>query len=340
MRWTMALLVSFISLSAASAAPQRPEFFSSDAVLRWISGYRVKPDPAYVPRAVQALSKLGAFKETETAGVYVGFIAGIIGSNPAKADEMIAAMLPLQESDQWAIVRAIAYSGLPDWKGLMTRFITRLPAREAMIDRFLLGELPTLAQVSYSEEPSTLDKIKHLFKDKKPAKRGESLEVSGEVLDTFWGYYFATGSFAPVSRIVAMLPWSKAGGNADRITVGSMAKFTLASNASRDGKLLAMLKDAAQHQPKEIKPVLDEVVEAAETMEVARLRKDALATIEEFKTKGSTSSRTTSFWGTAGQTALAAGCVVASVTGHVELGLPCVVGGALSQAALKMMAVQ
>ena len=39
-------------------------------------------------------------------------------------------------------------------------------------------------------------------------------------------------------------------------------------------------------------------------------------------------------------TALALGCVVASVMGQIEVGIPCVVGGALSGAALKWMTPQ
>src|SRR5262249_14278454 len=43
------------------------------------------------------------------------------------------------------------------------------------------------------------------------------------------------------------------------------------------------------------------------------------------------------WWGMVGQTALALGCVVASAMGQVEVGIPCVVGGALSGAAPKGM---
>ena len=93
-------LVSFAiggALAApASAAPLRPgELATTDAVLRWINAYRIKRDLAHVPSAVRALSQLGGLKHPENSGVYVGFIAGIIGSNPGKADELIGKMFPL-----------------------------------------------------------------------------------------------------------------------------------------------------------------------------------------------------------------------------------------------------
>jgi hypothetical protein len=80
--------------------------------------------------------------------------------------------------------------------------------------------------------------------------------------------------------------------------------------------------------------VLNEVIEAAESVETTRLRKDALASIEELKRKGPGYKRDISTWGLIGQGALALGCIAAATTGHVEFGLPCVIGGAASGAAL------
>ena len=81
---------------------------------------------------------------------------------------------------------------------------------------------------------------------------------------------------------------------------------------------------------------LAEVIEAAETYETARLRKNALSAIADIKQKGSATKRDVSFWGQVGTTALALGCVAASVLGQVQFGLPCIVGGATATAALKV----
>ncbi len=82
------------------------------------------------------------------------------------------------------------------------------------------------------------------FGDGKKTGPREELEPSPELLDTYWGYYFASGRYRPVARIVAMLPCSNDGNSVELLTLGNMAKFTLASNAVRDAKLLAMLKQA------------------------------------------------------------------------------------------------
>ena len=152
MRYVIAVLVVIGALAApASAAQQNQiEFSSIDAVNRWISHYRAKPQPARLPAAVRALSQLGALKEPEGAGVYVGFVAGVIGANPVKAEEFVGRMAPIAPADQWLIVRAVAYSGHPDWQGLLRKLADRMPQRRVMIDRYVEGKLPTLDQVASS----------------------------------------------------------------------------------------------------------------------------------------------------------------------------------------------
>ena len=58
-------------------------------------------------------------------------------------------MLPIEPADHWVLVRAIAYSGLPNWKELLVTFVDRMPTRRAMIDKYLDGKLPTLDQIAY-----------------------------------------------------------------------------------------------------------------------------------------------------------------------------------------------
>ena len=339
MRTRIALLfIIGLVTPAVAALPSYIEFTSLDAVSRWISNYRAKPEPARLPDAVRALSQLGTFKDPESSGVYVGFIAGVISANPARAEDLIGKMFPIEPAEQWTIVRAIAYSGHPEWKGLLQKFAPRMPLRQVMINKYLEGRLPTLDEIPLEKKSPTLwDKVRGQFQSDKEVKPTETtLDKSPELLDTLWGYYFGTGTYGPVARIIALLPWSNDRDSLDKLTIGSMAKYTLASNAARDTALLSMLKRASKNQPKNVTVVLDEVIDAAETMEITRLRKNALAALEELKRKGPGYKREISNWGQVGQGALALGCIAAAVTGHVELGLPCVVGGAASSAALSV----
>lgn len=299
-------------------------------MLGWINQYRLKPEPHRIPDAIRTAGHVGAFKDPENAGVFVGFLAGVLKANPARAESMIGKILPLPPEQQWVVVRAVAYSGHPEWKGLLDSYKMHMPGRVAMIDKYLSGELPTLEQLAMKKEkPSFFDKFR-----KKKSPKPVLLEPSPDIIDTFWGYYFATNSYEPVSRIIAMLPWSKEEDDVELLTLGGMAKYTLATNAAKDAQLLEMLKFTARHQTKEQNSILREVIEAAETVETTKLRKDALAAIEDLKRKGPGTKRKIAGWGQVGQGALALGCIGAAAAGMVALGLPCVIGGAVGSAAL------
>jgi hypothetical protein len=343
MRSVIVALVVFGMLAATGSAPSRAaslrpgELGSREAVLGWMNGYRTKREPAHVPEAVQAMSKLGLLKDSENAGVFVGFMAGIIGTNAGQAEALIGRMFPLPPEDQWALVQAIAYSGLPDWKTLLGRFADRMPSRSLMIAKYLKGELATLDRAGFEKTPGAFDKLGgYLGLDGKPKEKKAVLAPSPALLDLLWGYYCATGEFNPaVSRLIALMSWSTDRDDVDKLTLGGMAKYTLAANAARDPKLLATLKSVAKHYPKDMKAHLDEVIEAAETVDFARLRKNALASIDELKRKGPGSKRDISFWGQVGEGTLALGCIAAAALGQIEFGIPCVVGGAMTSAGLR-----
>jgi hypothetical protein len=326
------------ALAAAAAPPPSPSFNSTDAMLKWINAYRHKPDPEGLPALVRALSELQAFKDTESSGAYIGFIAGVIGANPERAAELVARMLPIAPADHWVLVRAIAYSGAPNWKDLLATFVDRMPTRRAMIDKYLEGKLPTLNQIDYqTAKPGMLDKIKVALRIGGDRPKKVAIEPSPELIDILWGCYLATGSYAPIGRIIKLLPLAADKDNVDNLTTGSAAKFTLASNAVRDLTLLAMLKSAVKSEPKEVVTVLKDVIETAETVDTARMRKESLAAIEQLKQKGPDSKRELTGLGQIGQGALSMGCVVAAATGQIEFGLPCVLGGAAYSAGLQYM---
>lgn len=300
---------------ARAASPQHGNPFTSPkSILRWINGYRAKPEPKLMPLAVRAMAAQGIFRDPDSSGVYLGFVAGVLGANPKSAEALIDAMFPMPPEDQLAIIKAIAYSGLPEWKDLLKKNAERMPARSVVIDRHLSGKMPALADLALDAGPAPLDIL--------------------------WGHYFATGSYDPVLRIISVLKWSKDGNNVERLTIGSMAKWTLATNAARDMDLLRLLKSALAHETKENTLILREIIDAAEIGEIGRIRKDALASIETLKVKGPQAARQTAWWGTAGQTALALGCIVASALGQAQVGIPCVIGGAVSGAAIKILTPQ
>lgn len=298
---------------AAAVTPSAPRLQSAEDVLLWINNYRLEPEPQHLPAAVKAMAVLGLLRDPDTAGVYIGFAAGVLAGNPDKAGTLAAAMFPLPPEDQGLVVKAIAYSGSPEWKQTLTAFIEQMPARRKLIDKYLFGKEPLLFDMGLDSGPAAIDAL--------------------------WGYYFATGSERPVKRIITALAWSAEKSDVTKLTIGSMAKWTLASNASRDRHLLRLCRDEMQRkdQPEEIAKALKDIVEAAENYETTRIRKDALAAIEELKRKGPVKEWSWSSFGVqSAPTVIALGCVAATVAGQAEVGIPCVLSGALSSAVAKL----
>ncbi|MDX2288964.1 MAG: hypothetical protein NW217_09110 [Hyphomicrobiaceae bacterium] len=285
------------------------EFERQEAVLQFISQYAETPAPDKVPAAVRAMVRHGLMKDPEKAGVYTGFMAGIIGSS-TDPDTLVATLFPMPPVEQIVLIKAIAFSGLADWKGLLGRFVERMPARKVILRKYLYGGGLTLADLPV-DDPF--------------------------VIDANWGYYFATGRAEPVVRIISIFSLAADGDDTEKVTLGAMAKFTYASNAARDTVLLDVAKAQMNSQPEANRRHLRDVIQAAELYELADLRDDAFKRIEDIRRYGSQAKRTWTTWGQAGTTALALGCVAASALGQVQLGIPCVVGGALSTAAVNYL---
>ena len=164
------------------------------------------------------------------------------------------------------------------------------------------------------------------------------LELTPDLLDTLWGYYYATGNYRPLSRIILMLRWSKERDAIERLTLGSMAKYTLAINSARNADLLANLKWAAGAAAARRRQAgahrgdrgRRDLRDRQAAQRRARLDRGAASA------RAPATRRDISLWGQVGEGAIAIGCIAAAVAGQVEFGIPCVVGGAATSAALRI----
>ena len=285
-------------------------FSSTEKILTWISNYRYDPQPGRLGAAVKAMSHHRLLRNTAKNGIYIGFIAGVLGTNQLRARKLVASMFPMPPQDQRVIVQAIAFSGLPDWKKILRDFVERMPAKRVLISHYLYDRNKLLSDLPFTQGP--------------------------EVLDAHWGYYFATGLYEPVTRIIEAVQWSRETKNLQKLTIGSMAKWTLATNAARDKRLLDLCRQEIEVMPKDKRQPLYDVIRAAQSFETEAIREAALKAVEQLKRNPNGQARKWYSAANIGQTVLALGCVVASATGHAELGVPCVITGALSSAALKL----
>jgi len=228
---------------------------------------------------------------------------------------------------------------LPAWKSLLARTAAKVPARRGMIDAYLAGALPTLDAIELDKSPTFLEKVGEHF-GVKPKLLPVSYGRNPELLDTLWGRYFAAGQYRPIWRIITLLPWSKDRDSGERLAIGSSAKYTLANNAARYPDVLALIKDMAAYQEADVRPILKDVIRAAETTETAGIRKEQVALIDKLKSKGAGYQRDLKTWGYVGQGAIGITCIVLATVSLTAAGLPCVIGGAATSAALNYWAAQ
>ena len=293
-----------------------------------------------MPDAVHALSTSGALREPETAGFYVGFVAGVLGANPKEAERLVGKMLPLPPADQWLVVRAIAYSGIAGVEE-PARPHRRESAGAARHDRRLSHRRAADARRDRTrQEPDVPRKSRASTSASSTKAPAVSYGRNPELVDTLWGQYFAAGQYRPIWRIITLLPWSKDRDSGERLTVGSAAKYTLANNAARYPDLMALIKDKAAYQEADVRPILKEVIHAAETSETAAIRKEQVALVDKLKSKGAGYQRDLKTWGYVGQGAIGITCVVLATMSLGAAGLPCVIGGAATSAALNYWAAQ
>ena len=320
-----------VSPESEATQPQRSEgsFSTPERLVDWVYNYHAHPTPWRVPAAVRAMRELGLFTDEEKGAFCTGFIAGVLGANAKDGPALVGKMLPMPDKDQAVLIRAIAYSGRPDWRELLTKYRDRMPLRQPLIDSYLSGKAKPLMEIELSDGPS--------------------------VVYTLWGYYVATGQYEPVVRIMQALRWSKNknDGNfslkkifsnwrndpsaVDKISTGATAKWTLASYAERNRDLLSLYRAEYEHQPKEIAQPLRDVIVAAEAFESEKIRKDQFGAIEDAQKLQATNEAGMSKAATAGSIAIATGCVAASALGQIYIAVPCVIGGALYTGAMKLM---
>lgn len=315
-------------LDHGDPAPSGP-FSTPERLMDWVSNYRKHKAPARVPTAVKAMYEFGLFGDEEKQWFCIGFIAGVLGDNPKDGPRMIPKMFPLPDKEQAVIIRAIAYSGRPDWRQLLEKNSSRMPLRRPLIDDFLKGKRPTLMEL--------------------PLEDGGSPGIYA-----LWGYYVATGQHEPVIRIMEALKWSKSkkdsgfawrkifsgwgrdANKLEKITAGGTAKWTLASYAERDRELINLYRAEASRQPKEVAEPLKEVISAAEDFEAERIRKDQFGAIEDAQRSQLSADAGMTKGATAGSLAIATGCVAATALGQAQIAIPCVIGGALYSGAAKL----
>ena len=119
MRYAALVAASFVLIQPANAekTPEIDPRASLSVVQQWIYNYRAKPDYAHVPAAVRVLFHSQKFQGAGELPASISASSPVrSGRTRPKPRSSINGFFPVPPEDEWVIVRAIAYSGLPDWR--------------------------------------------------------------------------------------------------------------------------------------------------------------------------------------------------------------------------------
>lgn len=231
------LLALIATLAATFALADSNSLSTEEALGKWVTYFYSHPEPHRVPEALAAASKLDAFRGGKAVPPFFGFVAGVLGKEPALAAVLIEQFGDLPESAQPVVILGIWYSGHPDTRALLASIARAKPVHASMLEA-LKGTAPRLVDISLEEGPW--------------------------VLDALWGHFMATGDDGPVLRIMSALPWVEVRGNIPKLLVGGAAQWSLASNAVQHPRVLQLCKAQLSAQPKDVALVLRKVISMAE----------------------------------------------------------------------------
>lgn len=234
MRRFALLILCFITTTSVNAAPA---FNSEEELMRWVTYYYKKPQPARIPEAVKYLNQVGALSNQNSIAPIFGFLSGVFSQNPQRVSDWINELTSIGEKELGTVVLGIWYADLPDSKARVYALLEKYP------------KLKSDFEYLYKGGPMAIEKI--------------PLDQGPWVLDALWGKFMATGDVAPVERVISALPWVNVKGNIDRLMVGGSARWSLTSNAVQHKRVLEICERLATEQSSETTIELLKVIKAA-----------------------------------------------------------------------------
>ena len=188
---------------------------------------------------MMGLSKQGALKNSQSAAPFFGFLAGVLSKNPAMVPATIRRLTALPRDEQPFVILGLWYSGHPETKSLLAGLVKDMPAQRSMIE-----------DLSRSTPPKLIDL---------------PLEADPGVLAALWGNFMATGDEAPVLRIMDALPYTMiAQGDQQRLAMGRVAEWSLASNAAQHPRVMEIVRRQAAARTGPMTNILNRVIAKAE----------------------------------------------------------------------------
>jgi hypothetical protein len=237
--WLGFALAAGLWLASGWRGEGAPADFADAAALEdWMAHYHLKPEPQRLPRAIEALVRAGALEGEARLKPAAAFVAALIAEDDASLAKLSEAIAEAPIAKQRLLAQAIALSGRPHWRRLLTELKRAVPARALEIETLLAApEAPTTLSAAFDE--------------------------AGVVLDMVFAHFMATGSETAFRRILAAVDGSLEGVPVAASTAAK-ARASLAWHLASDPRLLELTRREAGAQDEPLAGVLRGALVASE----------------------------------------------------------------------------
>lgn len=214
------LVIAWLCLCLPAGAIAGDAFGSQKEFSRWVAFYYRHPEPERIADAIRYMSASGILDKDHAVAPMFGFLSGVFRDHPGRVRAWVGKEDAVEDRHLGVLVLAVWYARLPESREIAGALLARRPELEANMG------------FVHTQPPATVERI--------PIERG------AWVLDALWGKFMATGDSAPVERIIGVLPWAEAEGDADRMLIGGAARWSLTSNAVQHPRVLEICLRAEQ----------------------------------------------------------------------------------------------
>lgn len=225
-----AILLTFVSVAYASEPAQL------ENIEEWMTYYYLAPKPDEVASALSTISTKGYFENDNVQGPLSGFFTEVFVAHPERIKAWVEPYVGISG-------RHILYSALWSAHSKQSKAALERMAKKA--------------------EPKEAERLMSLLNSTPPTVESMSIATPA-ALDYLWGRFMASGSEAPVARIIDQMHLVRSEGNVGAILIGGAAQWSVAANARQHKKVLEIVKAKAVTADAETKPLLDEILAGIE----------------------------------------------------------------------------
>jgi len=225
------LLFSCVTLLVISCASAK-EHASPSQLEEWMTYYYLHPQPAQVPGALKAVADQGLFENDNAQAPLTGFFTEVFRANPNKLEEWVKPYAGIPK-------RHILYSAL--WMANSKHSKT------------------ALEQLAKAAPPEESKQLTDLIASAPPTIATMTI-ASPASLDYLWGAFMASGSEAPVLRIIDQIKLVNTKGDVDTMMIGGAAQWSVSANSRQHERVLKIVKAKVQTADPETKVALQKML--------------------------------------------------------------------------------